>query len=34
VGISGSLIAAVPIGLAGVAIALWQAREERRRECK
>jgi AAA family ATP:ADP antiporter len=34
VGISGSLIAAVPIGLAGVAIALWQAREERLRECK
>jgi AAA family ATP:ADP antiporter len=34
VGISGSLIAAVPIGLVGVAIAVWQAREERVRECR
>jgi AAA family ATP:ADP antiporter len=31
-GVSGSLLVAVPVGLAGVALALWQAREERRRE--
>jgi AAA family ATP:ADP antiporter len=31
-GVSGSLLLAVPVGLAGVALALWQAREERRRE--
>ncbi len=31
-GVSGSLLVAVPVGLAGVALALWLAREERRRE--
>ena len=31
-GVSGSLLVAVPVGLAGVALALWQAREERLRE--
>jgi AAA family ATP:ADP antiporter len=32
VGIAGSLLVAVPVGLFGVALALWLAREERRRE--
>ena len=31
-GIAGSLLFAVPVGLAGVGVALWLAREERRRE--
>lgn len=31
-GIAGSLLFAVPVGLAGVGLALWLAREERRRE--
>ena len=31
-GVSGSLLLAIPVGLAGVAIAAWQAGEERRRE--
>jgi len=31
-GVSGSLLVAVPVGLAGMALAVWQAREERRRE--
>jgi hypothetical protein len=32
VGVAGSLIFAVPVGLAGVGLALWLAREGRRRE--
>ena len=32
VGLAGSLLVAVPVGLAGVVLALWLAREERRRE--
>ena len=32
VGVAGSLLFAVPVGLAGVGLALWLAREERRRE--
>ena len=31
-GIAGSLLLAVPVGLLGVGLALWLAREERRRE--
>jgi AAA family ATP:ADP antiporter len=31
-GIAGSLVLGVPVGLAGVALAAWLAREERRRE--
>ena len=31
-GVAGSLLLAVPVGLAGVGLALWLAREERRRE--
>lgn len=31
-GVAGSLLLAVPVGLAGVVLALWLAREERRRE--
>ena len=31
-GIAGSLLFAVPVGLAGVGLAMWLAREERRRE--
>jgi AAA family ATP:ADP antiporter len=31
-GVAGSLLLAVPVGLAGVAVALWLAREERLRE--
>jgi hypothetical protein len=32
VGVAGSLLFAVPVGLAGVGLALWLAREERHRE--
>ncbi len=34
VGVSGSLLAAVPVGLAGVALATWLARAERMREAR
>jgi AAA family ATP:ADP antiporter len=31
-GVAGSLLLAIPVGLAGIGLALWLAREERRRE--
>jgi hypothetical protein len=30
--VAGSLLLAVPVGLAGMALAAWLSREERRRE--